>query len=61
MSDSATKNSDVKCDRVKADKPEIASNTEIGYWVLEGEILDPDWRVGFPFEKLVTKKNNLVK
>ena len=61
VSDSATKNSDVKCDRVKAGKPEIASNTEIGYWVLEGEILDPDWRVGFPFEKLVTKKNNLVK
>ena len=22
-----------------------------GHWVLEGELLEPDWRVGFPFEK----------
>ena len=33
------------------DNPILRDGGSMGTWVLEQEILEPDWRVGFPFEK----------
>jgi hypothetical protein len=34
-----------------SDSPISRDGDSMGLWVLEQEILEPDWRVGFPFEK----------
>lgn len=44
-----------------SDDPISRDRKNMGIWVLEQEILEPDWRVGFPFEKHCTTDNSQGK